>query len=104
MHHGDLEKEITVNEANLRCGGSVPEWEGHFNIWECGVRARMLHNLCAASTQFPVTMKSIFVNAMAKRAIDSTGAWIRYGADRTRKRSCPDFEDILRIYGSFMKV
>jgi hypothetical protein len=29
MHQGDLEKETTVNDANLRSGGSVPEWEGH---------------------------------------------------------------------------
>jgi hypothetical protein len=45
MHQGDLERETTVNDANLRSGGSVPEWEGHLNIWVGEVRARMLHNL-----------------------------------------------------------
>lgn len=58
MHQGDLERETTVNDANLRSGGSVPEWEGHSNIWVGEVRARMLHNLWShdhpASTQFPV--------------------------------------------------
>jgi hypothetical protein len=70
MHQDDL--ETTVNDANLRSGGIVPEWEGHSDIWgekyvlECYIISGAMTT--PHQCNFLLPRQSIFVNPIAKNS------------------------------------